>query len=62
MSATKKAGRKPTDPATHRVHACFTLSPEVIRLLTAEAARGGESKSAVVERAIRRLAEREGVR
>lgn len=55
MTGRRKAGRPGTDPATHRGRATFSLSPEALRLLQQLADREGQSKSAVVERAIRRL-------
>lgn len=55
MADTKKAGRPTTDPATHRGRATFTLSPQALRLVEQLAARTGQSKSAVVESAIRKL-------
>lgn len=62
MTTTKKAGRPATDPATHRGRATFTLSPAALQLLDTLAERGGQSKSAIVEQAIRRLAEQEQAR
>lgn len=58
-SNPKKAGRPTTDPATHRGRATFTLSPTALRLVEQIHQRTGQSKSAIVEQAIRKLAEQE---
>jgi hypothetical protein len=59
MTTPKKAGRKPTDPATHRRRLVVTLSPEVLALVAALRAETGLTQSAVVELALRRLAKEE---
>lgn len=58
-SEPRKAGRPTTDPAARRVHSSYTLSPGVLELLDRLVERMGLSKSAIVEIAIRRLAEQE---
>jgi hypothetical protein len=48
-------GRRTTEPDQHRGRSIFTLSPVVLRLLDQETARTGQSKSAIVERALRQI-------
>lgn len=52
-------GRPPSDPATHRIRSTFSVSFQTLALLDRLAERTGQSKSAVVEQAIRKLAEQE---
>jgi hypothetical protein len=56
VTEKKKAGRKPTDPATHRRRLVVTISPEALALLDQLATRWGDSKSGTVERMIRQVA------
>lgn len=59
MTEKKKAGRKPTDPATHRRRLVVTLSPEALAIVAALRAETGLTQSALVELALRRLAKEE---
>lgn len=59
---TGKVGRPRIDPVARRVKVGMTISPVARRLAEQLAGRYGLSLSGVVELAIRRLAEREGVR
>jgi hypothetical protein len=49
-------GRRTSEPEQHRIRSLFTLSPTAVRQIEELAARNGQSKSAVVERAIREMA------
>jgi hypothetical protein len=60
MTDKKKAGRPPTDPATHRTKLGITISPAAVQLAGQLSAKLGINRSAIIELAIRRLAEQEG--